>query len=347
MQKQTKQNEQTMRFAQIDSQLFSFEPYQDTDAKASQKHGFIRYDGKIVYFQTPELVLRTGGIPKFNDQYHKKEEDRGFIKIPLDENHMGGKLLLEKCRELDEYFLGKQESLFGKKTNEYQYQSLIRLPQVDEDEDEKPKEAKVSKYPPLPKLPFLKVKMDFDYGTKALKTKLSLVNEQGEASDAVVEHIDDIAQHLRLNSEFRAVLSFSKHWAQKKGITQQSKKLWGVTLKVRRVRIKSRTQVQKTGPQDDFIDSDSEENELKQFKRSGKEEIAQERVSVEETEQLETGEGEEEELEENLEQLEEEEDLEIPEPRKPEVKKMESMKTRGKATSKPKATAKKTTKLEV
>jgi hypothetical protein len=347
MQKQTRQNEQTMKIGQIDSQLFSLEPYQDTDAKVPQKHGFIRYDSKIVYFQTPELVLRTYGIPKFNEQYHKKDEDRAFVKIPLDDTHPGGKAMLEKFRELDSFFRGKQEQLFGKKANEYEYKELVKEPQQDDESDvEEKKEETKSKYPPLPKLPFLKAKIDFDYTSKAMKTKLSLVDDQGSVSEPVVQHIDDIAQHLRLNSEYRLVLAFSKHWAQKKAIS--GKKLWGITLKVRRVRVKSRPVLQKTGPQDDFVDSDSEESDLRQFTKS----TPVEKVGVKQTEVKqaeEEGEEEPEELETGEEEaeLEEEPDLEVPEPKKPVMVKKEDSPKKGKTVVKGKSTGKKSSKIDV
>ncbi len=339
MQKQTRQNEQTIKIAQIDSHLFSLEAYQETDAKVPQKHGFIRYDNKIVYFQTPELVLRTYGIPKFNEQYHKKDEDRAFIKIPLDESHAGGKLMLDKFKDLDQFFRGKQEQLFGKKANEYEYKELVKEPQQDDESDvEEKKEEIKSKYPPLPKLPFLKAKIEFDYTSKAMKTKLSLVDEQSNVSEPVIQHIDDISQHLRLNSEYRLVISFSKHWAQKKAIS--GKKLWGITLKVRRVRVKSRPVLQKSGPYDDFVDSDSEENEIRQFsKLNGKLETnkveIEDQEDQEEKEELETGE-----------ELEEEPDLEVPEPRKPVmVRKEESPKQ--KIVTKGKSTGKKTSKIDI
>ena len=347
MQKQTRQNEQTMKISQIDSQLFSLEPYQESDAKASQKLGFIRYDNKIVYFQTPELVLRTYGIPKFNEQYHKKDEDRGYVKIPLDDTHAGGKAMLEKFRELDQFFRGKQEQLFGKKASEYEYKELVKEPQQeDESDQEEEKKDTKSKYPPLPKLPFLKAKIDFDYNSKAMKTKLSLVDDQGQVSEPVVQHIDDIAQHLRLNSEYRLVLAFSKHWSQKKAIS--GKKLWGITLKVRRVRVKSRPVLQKTGPQDDFIDSDSEESDLRQFTKSKPVETKVSQVvetqesgeAEEEPDVLETGEGEDDEAEE-------EPDLEVPQPKKPVMVKKEDSPKKGKTVVKGKSTGKKTSKIDV
>jgi hypothetical protein len=350
--RQTKQNDQTKKIAQIDCQLFSLEQYQETDAKVSQKHGFIRYDNQITYFQTPELVLRTYGIPKFNEQYHKDEESRSYIKIPLDESQAGGKLMLEKFRELDEYFKGKQEALFGKNASSYEYKSLVKEPQLDEESEmEDKKEDTKSKYPPLPKLPFLKAKFDLDYTTKALKTKLSLVDDQGEVTEPVVQHLDDIAQHVRLNSEYRLVLAFSKHWAQKKAIS--GKKLWGITLKVRRVRVKARPVVQKTGPQDDFLDSDSEESEVKQFTKAKpvQSKVVQETTEVaevvEEPEEQEAEEAEELETGEVEDELEEEPDLEVPAPRKPVMTKKEDSPKKGKTIAKGKTTGKKSSKLDV
>jgi hypothetical protein len=340
MQKQTRQNEQTMKVAQINSQYFSLEPYQETDAKVPQKHGFIRYDNKTVYFQTPELVLRTYGIPKFNEQYHKKDEDRAFIKIPLDETHVGGKVMIDKFRELDNFFRGKQEMLFGKKANEYEYKELVKEPQIDDESDvEDKKEETKSKYPPLPKLPFLKAKIDFDYTTKAMKTKLSLVDDNSDIVEPVVQHIDDIAQHLRLNSEYRLVLAFSKHWSQKKAIS--GKKLWGITLKVRRVRVKARPVVQQTGPRDDFVESDSEENEVQQFTKLKS--VVNNNVQETNMSENEGDENEEYDINDEL----EEPDLEVPQALKPLMIKKEDSPKKVKQMSKGKTTNKKTSKLDV
>jgi hypothetical protein len=341
-QTQAKQNERTLKVSQIDSQLFSLEKYEDNDfaAKSSQKYGFIRYDGKTTYFQTPELVLKNYGIPKFNEQYHKDQDDRS-LKIPLDETHPGGKLMLEKFRELDEYFKGKQESFFGKTAGMYEYTPLVREPVIDEEAEQEKKNDTKSKYPPLPKLPFLKLKFDIDYTSKEMKSRLSLVDDQDQITEPVIQHVDDIAQHLRLNSEYRLVLAFSKHWSQKKALN--GKKLWGISLKVRRVRVKARPVLQQSGPQDDFLDSDSEENDVQQFK--SKQEVKQEVKQDEEPEQLETGEGEDE--LETGEDVDDEPDLEIIEAKKPVMTKKEDSPKKAKPMSKAKTTSKKTSKLDV
>lgn len=294
---------------------FEFDEFRDSDPKSAQKHGFIRYDNTIKYFQTPDITLVVGGIPKFNEKYHKKDSDRAYLKVPLDVSTPGGKALFDKFTEADVYFAAKQEQLFGPQSKNYEYQRLIRQPVIDDEETEVRDEVK-SKYPPLPKLPTLKVKLDLDWQTDAIKSKVALRSDSGEITEPVIETIDDIAQYLRLGCEFKAVLAFSKYYAQKKAQQPGKPKIWGVTLKLRRIMIKPKIYAEKGGVQDDFIESDSEENEIVKMKKETKK-VERVEEPVEEEQAEEEQPVEEQHEEEQLEE-EQEEDLEYTKPVKKE-----------------------------
>jgi len=352
MLKQTmSRNNQTIRFADIDVSKFTLEALQETDAKSPQKYGWIRYNNNINVFQTPTLVLRVGGIPKHNPQYHKKTdvEDRGYAKLPFDDTHPGGKVMLAKIEELDAHFESLQESLFGDASKNYQYVPILRYPSEDEEGVIKQTNSK------YPKLPYVRVKLDFTTDTKLLKTKLVLKDESGEVTEPVVEHVDDIQQHFRLNSEYITVVAFAKYWVAKtkKSSAKDAKKEWGVTLKMRRLQVKVKPAYQKGERQDDFLPDDDEVSEVKQvFKQTPKQTKAvapdEEQYEEQEEEQHEEQQ-EEEQHEEYVENYEEqEEDLEPPTPKKPEKQVLETKskgKTAGKNTSK--ATGKRTSKLEL
>jgi hypothetical protein len=336
-----------IKFSDLEPSKISFEPVLETETKSPQKYGFMRYDGKKFATQTPELVLRVGGIPQFNATYHKKTEveDRGYAKLPLDEAHLGGKSMMEKLKEIDEYFEAHQDVVFGDNSKYYQYVPLLRYPNVDE-EEQQPKEVKNSKYPPLPKLPYIRAKLDFDNTTKLLKTQLILREETGDLTTPVVEHVDDIRQHFRLNCEYRAILTFSKYWVAKtkKSSGKDAKKEWGVSLKITKLQVKSRPMNKGEKEEFDFDDSDEQPSEVKQVvKKQVKSEPVVEQVEAAESFEAEQEEQAEEVVEEQQEQ-DEEEDLE-PVSKKQPKKVVESAKPKGKATAK--ATGKKTSKYDL
>ncbi len=344
---------QTIRFGDVDPSLISFEPVQESDQKSPQKYGFMRYQGKSFALQTPELVLRVGGIPQFNPTYHKKTEveDRGYAKLPLDEEHEGGKKMLDKIKEIDEYFEAHQDVIFGENSKYYQYMPLLKYPSVDE--EEQPKEVKNSKYPPLPKLPYVRAKLDFFNDTKFVKTELLLREENGDLTKPTVEHVDDIRQHFRLNSEYRAILTFCKYWVAKtkKSSAKDAKKEWGVTLKITKLQIKARPMMAKgEKPSYEFLDESDEQergesSEVRQLvKKTPKptETVVTEEAEPEEAQQSE----EPEEVAETVQEAEEEEeDLEPVSRKQPKKTVVESAKPKGKATSK--STGKKTSKLDL
>jgi hypothetical protein len=338
----SKKNSQTVRFADIDVSKFSLGDIQETDVKSPQKFGWTRYNDSIHYFQTPPLVLRVGGIPKHNPQYHKKTdvEDRGYAKLPLDAEHSGGELMIKRIEELDAHFESLQETLFGEASKNYQYVPMLRYP--SEDEEGVIKQTN-SKYPPLPKLPYIRVKLDFDTNTKLLKTVLVLKEESGELTTPVVEHIDDIQQHFRLNSEYVTVLAFAKFWVakNKKSSAKDAKKEWGITIKMRRLQVKVKPTYQKGERQDDFLDEE-EESEMKQVVKQTK----QSKQEVEETQYEEAEYAEEQ--EHNEEYVEEqEEDLEVPPPKQATKQVAESKKGKATGKSTSKSTGKKTSRVEV
>jgi hypothetical protein len=336
-----------IKFTDLEPSKISFEAVLETDTKSPQKYGFMRYDGKKFATQTPELVLRVGGIPQFNPTYHKKTEveDRGYAKLPLDEEHSGGKSMLEKVKEIDEYFEAHQDVVFGENSKYYQYVPLLRYPNVDE--EEQPKEVKNSKYPPLPKLPYIRAKLDFDNTTKLLKTQLILREESGDLTNPVVEHVDDIRQHFRLNCEYRAIMTFSKYWVAKtkKSSGKDAKKEWGVSLKITKLQVKTRSMTKNEPVSYDFDDdSDEQPSEVKQVVKKQTKTVPVEPVEPVETVEAEEADETEQTEEVTEEQEGEEEDLEPVSKRQPK-KVVEAVKPKGKATSK--ATGKKTSKLDL
>jgi hypothetical protein len=345
MSRQTMQSRgtvQTIRIGEVNPSLISFEPMQETDQKSPQKYGFMRYGGKSFAMQTPDLILRVGGIPQFNPTYHKKTdaEDRGYAKLALDEEHLGGKTMFDKIKEIDEYFEAHQEVIFGENSKFYQYVPLLRYPNVDE--EEVPKENKNSKYPPLPKLPYVRAKLDFYNDTKLLKTELILRDEAGELTKPLIEQVDDIRQHFRLNSEYKAIMTFCKYWVAKtkKSSSKDAKKEWGVSLKIIKLQVKSRPVMTKgEKPLYDFIDDENQEvSEVKKFMKTEKIE------SVVEEQQEEQNENSEELNEETTQDVEEEEEDLEPIVKK-QLKKPEVIKPKGKATGK--STNKKSSKLDL
>merc|ERR1711871_1104596 len=82
-------------------------------------------------------------------------------------------------------------------------------------------------------------------------------------TDVEVTTLDELKQHVRYMRKGRYVFHVSKLWASKQPANGQSTRMYGLTLKLRRVEVQPRTRTETTETaknENPFIDSDDEDD---------------------------------------------------------------------------------------
>lgn len=259
------QNKITESYKKLDVSRISFTDLEANARSKNQRISYLRYrngdsDSQLL-FQTPIIELSTYGIPQKPKEDNASETyKRDHIKVPLELDKAESKALYDKLVELDTR-VGEElkADLFKKNPKEadmYEYQPVARVP--DEEVDEKGE----LKFRP----PYFKAKLDIDYETKEVKTKVYLrTEEDGKVKRTLVEDIktvDDLASVVRYRSKVRLILMPNKLWAANNKIGNAKKKAFGLGFKVMQIEVEpAKTVSMKDATKDDaFIDDDMEEN---------------------------------------------------------------------------------------
>ena len=236
-----KAKEMTVNYTDLDVARISSTELQENERSKGQRIAFPRYEhptlgpNQALMMQFPFIKLETYGVPRAGE-YYKNDSDRAFVKVPLNTSVPEVATLVEKVKELDAYFASEAfaSTLVGKKWNKYKYQPIFREANVQADEDSDDETA-AKKKSTGPKLPYLKLKIDTDYGTNAIKTKLfRSVTEGGkrqrnEVPADELQSVDDLARIVSYQSNFRPIVRLVKFWAQP---ISKKDPMWGATLKI-------------------------------------------------------------------------------------------------------------------
>jgi hypothetical protein len=126
---------------------------------------------------------------------------------------------------------------------------------------------KASKQSTIPKYPYIKLKIDTDYTSGEIKTKLYrseiIDNKRIRQEIQDITSIDDFARIVCWNCNFRPIIRFVKFWAQP--ITKKDP-TWGVTFKIIKAEVeaptKSNSLYKDYMNSDAFLDSDEETNNV-------------------------------------------------------------------------------------
>lgn len=194
-----------------------------------------KYGEQNVIIQTPFIKLSTYGIYPHNPEYHKKEGDRDFIKVPLSDNDPNVARFKKVLKLVDKRVLKKKKEVFSDMIPDkiqqkmYKYSPIVKSPPIvmgkkkkdDEKEFEKPD--------------FVKVKFDVNYKTKEYETRVYILNSRDDELDEdaepePVKNIEDMEKIIRLNCDVRMILLIGKLWASKSPIGSDFK--FGLGIKV-------------------------------------------------------------------------------------------------------------------
>ena len=265
---------QPVKYNNLDISKISVAKLEDNDRVQSQKLSYVRYvDGdKSGQFmlQTPEIVLTTYGIPKHHDKWYPTDDKRSFIKVPLDDSNESLKLLKQKLMEIDGLYGSEQyrKQIFGDKfADKYEYISIVREPQeAEEDEESSNKKKDDKKKLDIPKPLYFKVKLDTEWQTNKILTKVFVKTPEGrqEVNNDQLTCVDDLHQLVNYRSSIRMIIMFNKFYAMKNA-PGGSKKKYGFTIKVRQIETQPYIVSKKVNnnTSDAFIDDDDDLESLK------------------------------------------------------------------------------------
>ena len=264
-----KAKELTVNYVDVDVARISSTDLQENDRSKGQKIAYPRYqhpvlgENQALMMQFPWIRLETYGVPRAGE-YFKTDADRSFVKVPLNTSVPEVASLVEKLKEIDAYFSSEEfaSKLLGKKWNKYTYQPIYRetnVPQGDDSDEETTAAKKQSE----PKLPYLKLKIDTEYGTNAIKTQLfrsEMVDGKRVRTEVTdMANLDDFTRLVSYQSNFRPITRLVKFWAQP--LTKKDP-TWGATLKIVKAEVEPSAKGNGLFKQymnaDAFLDSDEE-----------------------------------------------------------------------------------------
>ena len=267
-----KAKDMTVKYTDVEVGRISSTELQENERSKGQKIAYPRYDhptlghDQALMMQFPWIRLETYGVPRAGE-YYKNDSDRAFVKVPLNDSVSEVSELVEKLKEIDAYFASEDfaSKLLGKKWNKYTYQPIFREATVsqdddDDDDDSKKKSAKKSN---LPKFPYLKLKIDTEYGSGSIKTKVfrsEMVDGKRQRTEVTdMASVDDFARVVSFQSNFRPIVRLVKFWAQP--LTKKDP-TWGATFKIIKAEVepstKGNSMYKDYMNSDAFLDSDDE-----------------------------------------------------------------------------------------
>jgi len=264
-------NELTVNYTKVEVSRLSSTDLEENERSKGQKIAYPRYnhptlgEGQALMVQLPWIKLESYGVPRAGE-YYKNDSDRAFVKVPLNLNQPESKALADVFKSIDAHFSSEEfaSKLLGSKWKKYEYQPIFRIPEIDEEEQAKKFKGKKQ----YPVFPYCKLKLDTDFKTGAIKTKVyksELVDEQRKRTEVQnLNSVDEFAGVVKFLSNFRPIVRMTKFWAQP--LTNKNP-TWGVTLKIIKAEVEPSQQGNSLYTEymnsDSFLDDDSKVEQSK------------------------------------------------------------------------------------
>jgi len=235
--------------------------------------------------QGPWMTLDNYGLPPKTDKTGKPivgqsgqpltDRERGKLRIPFNVNDAEQKKFYDLIKKIDKKCETEREAIFGdkKKANVYKYTPLVRVPPENPDaEDDAPI-----------KPDYFSVKIDFEYETGAIKTKV-YQNIDGDRKEVETSSIDDVKKYVSYKCELRPVFAISKLYASKAADTDGKRK-FGLTLTLKHIEVKPSQLSQQEVPDGGFINDDDDEGERRTLTKEVAKPVVDEDDEAEESEE--------------------------------------------------------------
>lgn len=342
VQKKATASRMPIRCDRFDIGKFTFSEFDDkrSDSKAQMiaypRYEYSQNDNSSPIFQTGEITITQYGLPRISE-YYKTDDQRNFIKVPLDPNQDSCRQL-EKClRQIDEYTEKNKTAIMAGKLAKYsklyEYQPIVRDPapieEISDDEEEEnaePKEEKEQRE----RYRYCKMKLNVNFQDQSITTGVFVKKNDGSAEPVNVKTATDLEEYFGWNSKVRFIVMANKLWASRNK-DSAGKRKFGVSLKIIQMEVtpsERNTSVGEAFKKYAFINFDDDEQEatveetqsvdVKETKQSAKPSTHElDEDEDEEKEEVEDADGGDDDDEDEDEEEEEEDDEEEEEPPKP------------------------------
>ena len=156
----------TIKFDKFEANRLGFTPLEENERSKGQRIAYPRYnhptlgENQPCFIQGPWMVMDTYGVPTLGE-YYKEDKDRAFVKCPLDLSNPEVEKMVEEFKAVDLKYGSaefKKDNL-GKNFKKYSYQSIVRFPPTDEDEE-------------TVRPPYMKLKLDLTWPECNVKTEI-------------------------------------------------------------------------------------------------------------------------------------------------------------------------------
>ena len=269
----------TIRYSDFTLEKLIINQVEDNKLNAGQRISIPKYKqdsygDSLVQIQSPPIYLLTYGIPK-PGAYYKDDAARAFVKVPEDVNEPNSVAFFKKMESIDKFLtsIEGKKKVFGseKVANNYVYQPIVRTPEDRHDEDEeddnedRKKTVKKQDKDSGPRPRYMKFKIDLDWETKAIKTKVLVKNDEGkrEPVDGIVS-LDDINKYIRYKSTNTLVIMWNKIYASKNKLGDSKK--YGAGFKITQSLCEKPSDAKYANDEDAFIDDDDDMQMLSNVK---------------------------------------------------------------------------------
>lgn len=223
------------------------------------KMAYLRYnhpstgEESNLLLQTPWVTLSSGGIPRYNEKYHKNDKDRAFLRLPFVENSD----FFNKISALDEQFSSDEfkKEKFGKSFKKYSMYPNVKINEQEEGDDREP-------LPPSIKLRFSLVWNEDDKDACEIDTKVftsKMENGKRTRTPSPVSTLAEMESLVRFGSKLRLIIRPVSAW-------MNPKKEYGVKWKIIKIEVEPSTKgsalMKDFYETDAFIDSDDEDEDV-------------------------------------------------------------------------------------
>jgi hypothetical protein len=201
--------EWTTDFTNVNVNALNFTNLEDSEK--GQKRAFPRYEHpkygseRPLYIQLPWILMESYGIPTLG-QYYESDENRLFIKLPLNLSIPDIKNFVDFLKSIDSKLESKEfkEKIFGPKANKYKYQPIVKVP-LDGDDEKKVR------------LPYMKLNLDTTYPDKKIKSLLFVASSTDKnRTRTQIDNLDTVSKfekYLCYQSTIHPIIKPSKLWA--------------------------------------------------------------------------------------------------------------------------------------
>ena len=253
----------TTKYDKFEADRLSFTPLEDNERSKGQKIAYPRYnhpthgENQPLFIQGPWMTMFNYGVPTLGE-YYKEDKDRAFVKCPLDMEDPEVVKMVEELQKVDEQY-GSTEfknDTFGKYAKKYTYQTIVRQPLSDEDDE-------------VTRPSYMKLKLDLTWPDSMVKTtvvKSELLDTGKRVREELeVQTVGDFAKHVNYMCKFRPIFRPVKMWGHQQKMKDPQ---YGIVFKLIKIEVEpnknNNSLYQDYMSGDIFIDDDDDEEESTQ-----------------------------------------------------------------------------------